>query len=134
MNLAKSIVAGAAVAAALGASTAQARSAEDIRWSVTIGSQGTVPVQVVPGAVIVRPVPVPMRPVVQPVYGYGYGDRDRDGIPNRYDRRPDGRGDADRDGIPHRYDRAYNPRGDADGDGIPNHQDPYPDHPRRGGR
>ena len=153
MNLAKSLFTAAALVAALGAGTAQARSAEDIRWSVTIGSQGTVPVQVVPGAVVVRPVPVPVRPVVQPAYGYGYGDRDRDGIPNRYDRYPNHRADADRDGIPDRYDRVYNPRWDVDGDGIPNRydrvynprwdrdgdrvpnrQDPYPDQPRRGGR
>ena len=47
-----------------------------------------------------------------PVPGYAngprYRDRDRDGIPDRYDRRPgraDNRGDRDRDGVPNRYDR-----------------------------
>ncbi len=50
-----------------------------------------------------------------PVPAYGtaprYRDRDRDGIPDRYDRRPgryDGRGDRDRDGVPNRYDRRPN--------------------------
>lgn len=42
-----------------------------------------------------------------------YGDRDRDGVPNRYDARPNNpnngpRGDRDRDGIPNRYDRNDN--------------------------
>ena len=48
-----------------------------------------------------------------PAYGTGprYRDRDRDGIPDRYDRRPgrhDGRGDRDRDGVPNRYDERPN--------------------------
>ena len=45
-----------------------------------------------------------------PAYGNGprWRDRDRDGVPDRYDRRPgraDNRGDRDRDGVPNRYDR-----------------------------
>ena len=40
-------------------------------------------------------------------------DRDGDGIPNRYDRTPDGevrfrRGDRDGDGVPNRFDRFPN--------------------------
>lgn len=44
------------------------------------------PVAVVPGPVVVQPAPV----YVQPGYGrHGWRDRDGDGVPNRYDRRPD---------------------------------------------
>jgi hypothetical protein len=57
-------------------------------------------------------------------------DRDGDGIPNRYDRTPNGRRfvDSDRDGIPNRYDRTpYGRRfADSDRDGIRNRFDRTP--------
>lgn len=58
----------------------------------------------------------------------GWGDRDGDGIPNRYDNRPNNpRGDQDRDGIPNRWDnRPLNPHGDQDRDGVPNRFDRKP--------
>lgn len=66
----------------------------------------------------------------QPV---GWGDRDRDGIPNRFDNRPNNpRGDQDRDGIPNRFDnRPLNPHGDQDRDGVPNRFDRKPGDYRR---
>ena len=63
-----------------------------------------------------------------------FADRDHDGIPNRFDRTPNGRGpnggppgrrDEDHDGIPDRVDR------DRDGDGVPNRFDSRPDNRRR---
>ncbi len=62
----------------------------------------------------------------------GWGDRDRDGIPNRFDNRPNNpRGDQDRDGIPNRWDnRPLNPHGDQDRDGVPNRWDQRPVNPR----
>jgi uncharacterized protein YraI len=63
-----------------------------------------------------------------------FADRDHDGIPNRFDRTPNGRPqnggppgrrDEDHDGIPNRVDR------DRDGDGVPNRLDSRPDNRRR---
>lgn len=61
----------------------------------------------------------------QPV---AWGDRDRDGVPNRFDNRPNNpRGDQDRDGIPNRFDkRPLSPHGDQDRDGVPNRFDRKP--------
>jgi hypothetical protein len=74
----------------------------------------------------------------------GMRDRDGDGVPNRFDSRPNdptrrgmnGMGDRDRDGVPNRYDSRPNvpnngtPR-DRDGDGVPNRLDARPDNPNR---
>jgi hypothetical protein len=95
---------------------------------------------------------------MQPAAWTPYGpDRDRDGVPDRYERRPDrgydrpyygdreyyrGR-DRDRDGVPDRYERGgrrwdedrdgvpnrYDR--DRDGDGVPNRWDHRPDNPYR---
>ena len=82
-----------ALTGTLGAGAASARSAE-VQWSITVGS----PVQVrhAPVHVRVAPVHVRHRPVHH-VHRSGHAprhvhrtdwDRDGDGIPNRYDRRP----------------------------------------------
>ena len=68
-------------------------------------------------------------------YAESRWDRDGDGIPNRYDRTPNGnpRWDRDGDGIPNNRDRTPdgNPRWDRDGDGVPNRYDARPDNPYR---
>lgn len=66
-------------------------------------------------------------------YRQAYRDNDRDGVPNRYDRSPNGRGgrDNDRDGLPNRYDPRPNDR-DSDNDGIRDGRDRYPTNPYRG--
>lgn len=129
------IVALALIAAAAGASAAQAHGRPEAQWSVTIGA----PVVVLPRIVLpVPPLPqVRVQPVVvAPRAGYREPTRwdvDGDGIPNRYDRVYNPRWDVDGDGIPNRYDRHYAaPRHDRDGDGIPNRRDPYPGYPQGG--
>ena len=109
LSLAKPLLAGAIGLAALAAvPAAQARS--DVQFSIGIGvPYGYVqpaPVYVQPAPVYVQPQPVYVQPepvyiVPRPAYygqGYYYGhrhghrhglrDADRDGVPNRYDRRP----------------------------------------------
>ncbi len=84
----------------------------DVRWSVTIGSQGHAPVYVQP-----RPV------YVEPIYPSRHYHSRHYQEPTRWDR--------DGDGIPNRRDRLYNPAWDRDGDGVPNRYDRYDG--RRGG-
>jgi hypothetical protein len=129
MNRKTLIIGALAVAGALSAGIAQARS--DVQWSVTIGAPIGVPVYSQPYPVYAQPYPVYTQPVPvvrYPAYPRGYiqsayGDRDRDGIPNRYDRVYNPRWDRDGDGIPNRYDRHDRFANDRDGDGIPNWQD-----------
>lgn len=135
-----------AVAAFVGASTAQAR--DDVQFSITFGSPGYVqqspvyvqaaPVYVQPAPVYSRPAPVYVRPapvysVPAPVYvapapvysqrGGAWGDRDRDGVPNYYDRN-----DYRHPHQGHR-DARRGPYGDWDGDGVPNRFDRFPGNP-----
>lgn len=108
ISIARPLLAGAIGLAALAAvPAAQARS--DVYFSIGInapyGYVEPAPVYVVPQPVYVQPAPVYVQP--EPVYvvpgrpyGHGYhhghhrgrggpwGDADRDGVPNRYDRRP----------------------------------------------
>jgi hypothetical protein len=136
------------LAGVFAAGAAQARGHDDVRWSVTIGSPGAVPVYVPAPAVVVRPAYVPVQrvyyrePTRWDVDGDGVPNRydrvynprwdvDGDGIPNRHEYRESRRWDADRDGIPNRVDRVYNPHWDRDGDGIPNRADPRPERPDR---
>jgi hypothetical protein len=110
MNAKKLAIAAVAVAALVGAASAEARGRDDVQWSITIGSPAPWAVQTVPA----------------PAFYARSFDR-RDGYrtaPTRWDR--------DGDGIPNRYDRVYNPRWDRDGDGIPNRYDRRDD--RRFGR
>lgn len=100
------VIAGLGLVGVLCAGAAAARE-PDVRWSVTIGSQGHAPVYVQP-----RPV------YVEPVY------------PSRHYQEPT-RWDRDGDGIPNRRDRLYNPAWDRDGDGVPNRYDRHDG--RRGG-
>lgn len=83
----------------------------DVRWSVTIGSQGHAPVYVQPRPVYVEPV-YPSRHYPSPHY---YSRHYQE--PTRWDR--------DGDGIPNRHDRLHNPAWDRDGDGVPNRYDRY---------
>jgi len=102
-----SIATGLVSLAALGATAASAQ----VWGSVNINLPGP-PVAVMPAPpVYVRPAPVYVHPAPPRAYGYGYGgrdyyqrqgrghyehrdyrgarwDRDGDGVPNRYDRRP----------------------------------------------
>jgi hypothetical protein len=129
MNRKKLIIGALAIAGALGAGVAQARS--DVQWSVTIGAPIGVPIYSQPYPVYAQPYPVYTQPVPvvrYPAYPRGYhpaayGDRDRDGIPNRYDRVYNPRWDRDGDGVPNRYDRRDRQANDRDRDGIPNWQD-----------
>jgi len=99
LSLAKPLVASAlGLAALVGASAAHARS--DVFFSIGIqapfGVVQPAPVYVHPQPVYVEPAPVYVQP--QPVYVQprpvrhhrrgAWGDADRDGVPNRYDRRP----------------------------------------------
>jgi hypothetical protein len=134
----KALIIGAlAIAGALGAGVAQARS--DVQWSVTIGAPLGVPVYSQPYPVYTRPYPVYTQPVPvvrYPAYPRGYvaaayGDRDRDGIPNRYDRLYNPRWDRDGDGVPNRHDRRGRHAHDRDRDGVPNWQDRHDGHSGR---
>jgi len=122
MNRKTLIIGALAIAGALGAGVAQART--DVQWSVTIGAPIGVPIYSQPYPVYTQPVPV----VRYPAYPRGYvqaayGDRDRDGIPNRHDRVYNPPWDRDGDGVPNRHDRRDRYANDRDRDGIPNWQD-----------
>jgi len=109
MNANKLAIVAVAIAGALAASSVEARSRDDVQFSITIGS------------------PAPWR--AQPAYGpaliaRSYDRHDGYRAPTRWDR--------DGDGIPNRYDRLYNPRWDRDGDGVPNRYDRHDN--RRDGR
>ncbi|HEY8355996.1 MAG TPA: hypothetical protein VIL30_00940 [Ramlibacter sp.] len=127
----KALLAAVLTLGALGAaSTAQART--DVHFSIGLPGYGygyvqPAPVYVQPRPVYVQPQPIYYQPApvyVQPSAYYGrsydrrgaWGDADRDGIPNAYDHRFNGRRDhggrrdADRDGVPNRFDHApHNP-------------------------
>lgn len=115
------VIAALGLAAAFGSGSATAGGRDDIRWSVTIGSNVGVPVYREPVRVYPAPVYVPPAPVY---YG-GHGYRDPRPAPRPYYTQPT-RWDRDGDGIPDRHDRRYNPRWDRDGDGVPNWRDPHP--------
>jgi len=132
MNAKKLAIAAVALAAGLAAASVEARSRDDVQWSITIGNPAPWAVQTLPG-------PALLVPSHDGFYGRSY-DRRYDGFyGHSYDRRHDGfraaptRWDRDGDGIPNRYDRVYNPRWDRDGDGIPNRYDRY-DNLRHDGR
>lgn len=103
MKNGNTVIASLGLIGVLCAGAAAAREPE-VRWSVTIGSQGHAPVYVQPRSVYVQPV-YPSR---------HYHSRHE---PTRWDR--------DGDGIPNRRDRLYNPAWDRDGDGVPNRYDRY---------
>ena len=95
-----------ALGALLAASGAHARSNVDVSigFHLPFGYVQPAPVYVQPAPVYVQPAPVYVQPA--PVYAHpqtvyygdhrghhrhghrGWGDADRDGVPNRYDRRP----------------------------------------------
>ena len=133
----KQLVVGTLVlAGALASGLAQARSGDDVQWSVTIGSPIELPVYRQPYPVYTQPVQVvpvqryPRHAYQQPTRW----DRDGDGIPNRYDRVYNPRWDRDGDGVPNRYDHRDGSRHDRDGDGVPNWQDRNDGFGQRGGR
>ncbi|HEX2009362.1 MAG TPA: hypothetical protein VJN44_00370 [Roseateles sp.] len=99
------LLAGLGLAGALCAGAASARGGdEDIRWSVTIGSD--------------MPVYSRQAPVyASPAYPRYVAPHSQYQQPTRWDR--------DGDGIPNRRDRLYNPVWDRDGDGVPNRYDRY---------
>ena len=132
MNRTTLLIGALAVAGALSAGMAQART--DVQWSVTIGAPIGVPIYSPAYPVYTQPYPVYTQPApvvrYQP-YPRGHytqptrWDRDGDGVPNRYDRVYNPRWDRDGDGIPNRYERrdGYGYGHDRDHDGIPNWQD-----------
>jgi hypothetical protein len=104
-----------AVAAALGAGSAQARGGLDVHWQVNIGLP--VPVVVVPAPRVYAP---PLPPVVvHPYPVYGGGPRWAPAPVYHPGYRQPTHWDVDGDGIPNRRDPVYNPRWDRDGDGRP---------------
>ena len=122
------IAAALALTGTLGAGMAQANHADDVQWSVTIGTpMYGQPVYSQPMPVYTHPAPVYRHHVpVVPQHRYHQPtrwDRDGDGIPNRQDRFYNPAWDRDGDGIPNRRDTRYTPPWDRDGDGIPNRQD-----------
>ena len=111
MNKFKATV-GAALACA-GAFVASAAQANELQWSITVGT----PSVIYPAPVYARPLPPPVVVPGAPVYA-------RPGMPVRQVAyRAPTRWDMDGDGIPNRYDRVYNPQWDRDGDGVPNRYD-----------
>ncbi|MES2959999.1 MAG: hypothetical protein V4792_17555 [Pseudomonadota bacterium] len=131
MNRKTLIIGALAIAGALSAGIAQARS--DVQWSVTIGAPIGVPIYSQPYPGYNQPYPVYTQPYPDyrpvPIVRYrgyqssAYGDRDHDGIPNRYDRVYNPRWDRDGDGIPNRYERQPRNGHDRDRDGIPDWRD-----------
>lgn len=121
MSRKRFVVAVLALAGMLGAGLAQARSSDDVQWSVTIGTPVGVPVytQAVPVyrhhvPVYAQPAPVVHHPQPYPHYRQPTRwDRDGDGVPNRHDRLDNPRWDRDGDGIPNRHDRRDDRAGDA---------------------
>ena len=83
MNGKKIAIVAVALAGVLDAGLAEARDRSDVQLSVTVGAPGFLPAYG-PAPQVYRPVArphaVPQRPT--------RWDRDGDGIPNRYDRRP----------------------------------------------
>lgn len=102
LSIAKPLLASAiGLAALVGASTAHARADVFLSIGIPFGVVQPAPVYVQPQPVYVEPAPVYVQPqpvYVQPrpVYHHGHrhgrrgpwGDADRDGVPNRYDHRP----------------------------------------------
>ena len=105
-------IASVGLATALCGGAAMARGNDDIRWSVTVGSNAGVPVyRHAPPVYVQQPVYVQPAPVYRDHYYHQ---------PRSYHYQQPTRWDRDGDGIPNRRDRVYNPRWDRDGDGVPN--------------
>ena len=149
-------LAAVAVAAFMGASSAQAR--DDVQFSITVGSPGYVqqaPVYIRPQPVYEQPAPVysypsPVYSYPSPVYSqpapvyvrpaptYSVPAQVYVAPPPVYVQRGGGWGGRDRDGYEreerhhqhHWYrDGRRGPWGDADSDGVPNRFDRFPANP-----